>query len=160
MGIETLGQAWAAVIKYCTVNRISPVTAFNLIENHVNKTFFKQTEPESLWVAALLQDRLNAKKETPYAAAGWLIENYGALVNKNLQDKSKKHIYWSDKIPNTIGKKFTGALDTAKNLRTKIGNKYKRAIVHDSWKEFYPNVWNRIKKDPGSQKILKRAKLS
>jgi hypothetical protein len=154
MGIDTLNKTWEEVLRLCKINKLEPLVVFNLLEDYIEKEFYGGREKHSFWVAALYQDRLNAKNETGYAAQEYIIRNHCPLIDDRFYKKSSENIYWGKKkgsVKNEIA--------TAHNLRQKILGIHKRAIAYKTWKEFYTKIWPRIKKSEEFAAIIKLAKF-
>jgi len=153
MGIDKL-KTWNDVITLCKINKVQPAIVNALVEEHINKIFYEKREPRSFWNAALLQDRLNAKNETPYAAKNYIIRNHGPLVDERLYGKSTANIYWGKKDPAK-----SKEISTGHKLRGILGGQHKRALQTKVWKEFYTKIWSNIKKSKEFAAILKEAKF-
>jgi len=125
-----------------------------LVEEHINKIFYESHEPKSFWNAALLQDRLIAKNETPYAAKDYIIRNHGPLLEVKLYGKSSANIFWGKTNPATAKEITTGH-----KLQGILGGQHKRALKTKVWKEFYTKIWPSIKKSKEFAAILKEAKF-
>ena len=168
MGISKLNGSWAAVIQLCKINKIDPLTAFNLLDAHIDQEFFGKSEKHSFWIAVLYEDRLISKKETGYKIQEYIVRNYGPLVDERLYGKSVKNISWGVKNEKVYNKSFRGkhvvkyrdtSITNIHNLRQKIRGKYKRAKTNKSWKEFYTKLWPNIKKSKEFTDIIKSLKF-
>jgi len=167
MGISKLNKSWAEVIQLCKNNKIEPLIAFNLLEDHIDNEFFGKSERNSFWIAALYEDRLISKKETGYKTQDYIVKKYCPLVDERFYGKSIKHISWGVKNEKVINKKVGDRIvkyrDTSitniHNLRQKILGKYKRSKASKSWKEFYFKIWPQIKKSKEFTDIIKALKF-
>ena len=165
MGISKLNGSWAAVIHLCKINKIEPLTAFNLLEAHVDKEFYGTSEKHSFWIAALSEDRATSKKETPYKTQDYIVKKYCPLVDERFYGKTTKNISWGVKNEKVIskGKHAVKYRDTSitniHNLRQKIRGKHLRSKKKKSWKEFYLKIWPQIKKSQEFSDIIKSLKF-
>ena len=164
MGISKLNKSWAEVIQLCKNNKIEPLIAFNLLEDHIDNEFFGKSERNSFWIAALYEDRLISKKETGYKTQDYIVKKYCPLVDERFYGKSIKNISWGVKNEKVITKKGgvkyrDTSITNIHNLRQKILGKYKRSKASKSWKEFYLKVWPQIKKSKEFLNIIKALKF-
>ena len=168
MGISKLNKSWAEVIQLCKNNKIEPLIAFNLLEDHIDNEFFGKSERNSFWIAALYEDRLISKKETGYKAQEYIVKKYCPLVDERFYGKSIKHISWGVKNEEVYNKSFRGkhvvkyrdtSITNIHNLRQKILGKHKRSKASKSWKEFYFKIWPQIKKSKEFLDIIKALKF-
>ena len=162
MGIS---KTWADVIQLCKNNKIEPLTAFNLLDDHIDFEFFGKSEKKSFWIAALYEDRLISKKETGYKTQDYIVKKYCPLVDERFYGKSVKNISWGLKNEKVITKGKHGvkyrdtSITNIHNLRQKIRGVHKRSKASKSWKEFYFKIWPQIKKSKEFSDIIKALKF-
>jgi len=162
MGIS---KTWADVIQLCKNNKIEPLTAFNLLDDHIDFEFFGKSEKKSFWIAALYEDRLISKKETGYKTQDYIVKKYCPLVDERFYGKSVKNISWGLKNEKVITKGKHGvkyrdtSITNIHNLRQKIRGVHKRSKASKSWKEFYLKIWPQIKKSKEFSDIIKALKF-